>query len=395
MRLFGSSLLTLSLCILLAGCGSNSSTTAITGTAKLVNGATSVARLKSPQKKQRPHNERATTWQVTPDTLVLTLNKLQFLNASGSGDSIALTNCTATFDKTKAGLANLSSCSFTVAPGTYYGMFLYVNPTVTATINDTVNNFYTNGTGIVTSPPGTVAASSFTYTSSGGASYGADGFTSLSVFGTPLTVTAESAPEVTVVIDGIHAIKVSVNGSTATFVGDGDTVGHPDYVVSANGVGRVAYYMDSSLTFADAMTYTGSAFAKIFYTGDGTPTTLFSLLGSAGDAACGSGTGQANNVSAANFVLNSTNANPSLKYGGYLGRDSSASRLKWARASGASWSSYISVVTLDEKTAIGETTAFKCQTISSDPAPTGDTFNGTISAISSPSATVSLKLVAK
>jgi hypothetical protein len=390
MRLLCKHVLSPLLCLALGSCSSETAAR-VTGTARLVNGATATARFKREHKPRR-HDARATTWQVTPNTMVLTLNQLQFLSESGEGDTITLTNCSATFDKTKAGLAALSDCSFTVAPGTYYGIMLYVSPTISATINDTVNNFYTDGTGIVTSAPGTVAASSFTYTSSGSTPYGSSGFTSLSVFATPLTVTAGSTPEITVVIDGVHAIKVSVDSGTATFVGDGNTVGHPDYVVSANGIGRVAYYIDSALTFADAMTYTGSAFAKIFYTGDGTPTNLFSLLGTTGDAACGSGTGQANNVSAANFALNT---GATVKYGGYLGRDSSASRLKWARASSTSWSSYISIVTLDEQTTLGASTAFKCDSISTDPAPTGDTFSGTISAISSPDATVGLKLVAK
>src|SRR4051812_23489256 len=125
--------------MLLSGCGTSGSG-GVAAKANFVNGATPVARMSLPH-PARKHARPSQVWQVTPDTLKLTLTKIQFLDATNSGPSATLSNCTATFDKSKAGLAALSNCDFSVAAGTYYGMIIYVNSTVEATIND-ASGFY-------------------------------------------------------------------------------------------------------------------------------------------------------------------------------------------------------------------------------------------------------------
>lgn len=380
--------------LLLSGCGSKSGGgPSVAGTASVVNGATAASRVESVTRASaRPASGN---WMLTPDTMTITLKKLQFLTATNDPQTSTFTNCTATFDKKKPGLAALSNCDFSVAAGTYVALMVGFDATVVVTLNNTVDNYYTDGTGIVRTPPaGGVKPTSLRYFSTSNP-YPDDTLSSLSVFGSPLTIGASDTPKVTVAIDGTLSLRVDTdNSGNATFQGDGDHVGHPDLVATANGMASIAYYLPSSLTFADVMSTSGFGSVRAFYNGDGSPAEIFFLPGP-GAGTCPVGTEQAFGLSAAKFSLNQNQGGASgFKYGGYLGRDASAKRLEWAAATSTSWTTYSALVTLDEVTALGTSTSVKCKGISTDPAPPGDTFSGTIADLTSPSATLSFKLVA-
>lgn len=388
------------------GCGGSGPQ--VSGVATFVNGASTVTRegVETAPRLASRGRPSAGFYAITPDQLTLTLTKISLIAASGENADAALSGCTATFDKTKAGLTKLSECTFSVSAGTYYGLILYVNSTVGIKINDSTSNFYTtstSATGLSTTP---VTAETVNVTYTGSPAYGADGFASTTVFASPLVVTEGTAVALSVVVDGIHAIRAEVAArGVASFQTDGATAGHPDYVGSIGTVGKVAYYLPTSFgAFTQSVSYTGATSLKVFYSDVDNPVFLFGLVtASSMLVACTPGSyglGGVNNVNHANFTLNTSNTGSSSKYGGYLGLDittMSPSRvLAWAEPTDSTFTTFQGFYEMAEAAAIGDATSLKCKKTTAPPVPTsGNTYTSGAPSLPTADGTLPMTLRAK
>jgi hypothetical protein len=380
--------------------GGDGATTAATAT--LVNGATALEMAAAVAPARDAFGAIPTSYEVTPETATLKLNKIQFLGGESGAESATLENCTATFDRTKPGLTTLSECPFAMPVGTFYGLMLYVDATVSVMIDDPVNGFFTTASGMTTTDPGSaLAETAVTYT--GTPAYGPDGFTSQTVFAQPLVVNEGDTVALSVVIDGLHAIKVRADGGSATILTDGAEVGHPDYVASVGTAAKVAYYLDASTPFTPTRASGASTSLKFFYSDATNPVMMFGLVQGQMAIDCTPsgmyGIGGVTNVNHETHPLNLNNSN-GIKYGGYLGLDTQTYAperiLAWAVATDSSYTAFQGYYHLGEAQNPGDMTTLACKKTPAPPVPTsGDTYSVNCPNIDPPDGTLEMVLVAE
>src|SRR2546429_5680666 len=205
------------------------------GTAHLLQGATA------------PHSAAAFrhssaglssgNWYVSPDKIKVKLTRINFAGATQQDSTGAdLVDCVVTYDRAAATLAPLLDCPFSIAPGTYTSMNLFVDPTAEVLISDATNGLYTDPS-VPTKLSSTAPV--------GGASFvpvtATLGTAFQQFFSTPLVVTDQPV-SLSVVIDAVQTVQLTSSGGTPLTFG----TYFPAYVFSSiGGVGQPQYYTSS------------------------------------------------------------------------------------------------------------------------------------------------------
>lgn len=354
---------------LVAACGGSDASIGVT--AKVLNGATpgAAARI-APLVPPVPQNGN---WELSPNKMKLKLVRVSLsdsANGAGNGVSADITDCTIEYDRDKAGLATLVECPFTLdKAGTYRGFNVSFDSSYDVLIDDAQNGFFSDPAAAskisTTMPSG--GPQFVTVQTTGGPTFGAGG-----ALPEPITIAEGDQVKVSIVINGLQFMRVSVSGGTVTLgnFGNGDPF-RPDMTASFGDVARVNFYVQtaintalsryaggdtgsppppSGITHVNAFYSTATNASLVFIGLNGEPMNC-GPLGSAG----------------------AIGAPPGNGYGGYLGRDSTGT-LGWALPKDNSWSAYSVELAMKEAANLGEMTTLYCKKITSDPAPSGGTF---------------------
>lgn len=303
-------------------------------------------------------------WVVSPDKGKATLVSISFTEApagGGPGDNAMLTNCQLEYTRTATSTSPILDCPFDIAPGTYKGFGIALSTTYQLLIDDATNGLYTDpasATLLSTTPPG------------GGAQYVT---LDLSVNGptqgisypltAPFTVAEGSTPQITLVVDMIRSVQVSVSVGTASFRKD---AGYTPIAVfgSPTGVAGAEYYAQSEGT--NSYNYSNPPVdneqVRVYYSSAMTPVALFmtpAMFASNGGAA---------------YAIDPAGGT-GARAGGYLGEDST-NTICWAGATDFTWSTYDAIYSLPTATTLSQEVVLKKHNTSTAPAPGS---NGTYS----------------
>jgi len=384
----------LAMAILAAACGSSVGGK-ITATARMLNGATPAATGPlAPPRSALVAAGSDGAWQVSPDKLRLTLDSLYFQSQGQGQETVQLTGCQVTYDRSQPGLTKLADCPFSLATGTYTHVLAKFSDSYDVLINDATNGIFTDPTSPTklsrSAPAG--GAQFVTVTTTGGFPLGNGDFNPpwVATASTPDAGTANGLT-VSVVIDALQYFQVTISGSTATIGVDGmGNVKAPDTVVAVGTPAAVNYYVASALGTAlsfnlsalDAPAgFQGMLTLSVLYSSPTTPSAL--SMGFAGSpTGCG--------PFGAMFYLRGEF--------GYLGLDASGT-LGWAGTSATDTTSgtppFTSVMSLAQAGSLGASTVFKCLQTSVDPAPGGGSFDSGAPSISNPTFSETMQLIAK
>ncbi len=315
-------------------------------------------------------------WDVSPDQVRVTLTRIRLERADG-GSGGELTDCALSFDKASASLTNLLDCPFPVDPGTYLSMTVFVDGAFEVLISDPSNGIFTDAS----APSGLSAAEP-----SGGATFvdyvrplGEAGFQAL--FVEPLIVDAADDVELTVVLDAIQTIPMTVSngGNTLAF-------GNLDYApanvfptLTAPGVARVYTSANTAESYNDDVVLANKL--RVYSSASGEPIYLFTEQ-----------TATAINTCALPAPAYPSAPGGTPPVGGWLARDATGTTC-WA-SSRDSWATYDGYFTFADVTTVGATGTLSCQdTTSPTPPASGSTYAAGCPAITA-SATATLMLVA-
>lgn len=388
------------------GCGSSSSgdngddsagitgtvTSTITGTASFLNGPTPAGAVASVSTSKRLALGKAAVtpsdgnWLLSPDQMILTLTAVNLLTSSGSSSG-TLTNstCTITYDRSQVGLAKLVDCPFTVESGTYTSINLSFNATYQVLINDATNGFYSTSSGITTgeAPSGGAQNLTVTTTSSGST------FGNTSYLASPLTVADGDTVTLSTVISGLQFFRVTVSSGVVTLGTSGSSDPfRPDMTASTTAPASLGFYVAPAIGTAlsynsTAAGVTGVVSVSVYYSSATTPT--FLVLGLDGTPSTCSPIGVSGAINGA------PNGNT---LGGYLGLDAS-SVFGWATPTDNTWATYSAEFSMPQLTALNQTTQLKCRKISTDPAPSGNTYASGAPTIATADYSTDMTLVAQ
>ncbi len=332
------------------------------GTAHLLQGATtphSAAALRHSSAGLSSGN-----WYVSPDKIKIKLTRINFAGATQQDSTDAdLVDCVVTYDRAAATLAPLLDCPFSIGPGTYTSMNLFVDPTSEVLISDATNGLYTD--------PSAPTKLSSTAPADGAAFVPVTatlGTAFQQFFSTPLVVTDQPV-SLSVVIDAVQTVQLTSSGGTPPTFG----TYFPAYVFpSIGGVGKPQYYTSSGTadTYDDSTVLAN--IIRVYYEPNGAPTySLFqqrgmSLMGCA-DGAYGIGAHAADNRTT---PVNNDGSRP----GGWLGLDST-NTMCWVYAGDQAFSTYSNYLTMGKVPNIGDSTTLRCaQTTSPTPPSSGSTY---------------------
>jgi hypothetical protein len=298
------------------------------------------------------------TWAVSPDKVTLHLKKIMLLSNGNNGTS-ADVDCTVEYDKSKPGLTQLADCPFSVDAGTYSGLSLTFGGSEDILINDAVGGFYTTSAGVVTSAPaGGAQALTFSPQGSGG-----DWTPSLTTFPAPLTVADSTTLTLSVVVNGLHFLWVTVSGGQATLTGS-TSPQRPDLVYAIGSLARVEYYVNNQIATTGAYCTTQCSSGNIplgiktfglYYTDASTPTMV----------------GMAYN----GYATNCQSLGPAFLTSpkSYIGLDATGN-VGWAIPASYDYAAYTAEMRVQRVSALGGTTTLYCKTRSTDPAPAGGSY---------------------
>jgi hypothetical protein len=374
---------------LVAACGGGGGSVDVT--AKVLNGATPTS---APRLGVLPAVPQNGNWALSPNKMKLKLTRVSLSesgNGTGTGTNADLTDCEIPYDLASQSLATLVECPLTLQPGTYRGFSISFDATYEVLIDDATNGFFSDPAApskISTTPPAGGAQFVSIMTPSSGNTFGAT-----AALPEPLTIADGDAVTLSIVVNGLQFIRVSVSGGTVSLgnFGNGDPF-RPDMTASFGDVARVSYYVQEAIGHANSR-YNGGdvgsppppggiTSVNVFYSAPTSPSLLFIGLngtpmtcgpfGSAGAIAAPSGDG----------------------YGGYLGRDTTGT-LGWAFPTDNMWSSISTELAMAEKQNLGETTTLLCRKVTSDPMPAGGTYASGAPMIASPDYSVTMMLVAR
>jgi hypothetical protein len=278
----------------------------------------------------------------------------------------------------------LIDCPFTVDAGSYNGIRVLFDRTYEVLVDDPVNGFFTDPTSpakIVTGAAPAGGAQFVSITARGDTGTNGeptDYFSSGATLAERVTLTSATdggaTAAISVVINQLQYLPVTVAGGAATFDFSGNAPGNPDTGEAIGDVARLGYYVRPEI--GTALTYNtnpngqptpqGTLGVSVNYTTASTPTFLFhnrtGPLGACGPVAAESA------INSPRIVNGAGTAN-----GGYLGRDSTGT-LGWAQPSDPAWTMYGAEFAMADKSTIGDTTTLLCKTLTTDPAPPGGTF---------------------
>ncbi len=295
-------------------------------------------------------------WLLSPDRMTLTLKRV-FFQGTGPGVSGDL-NCPITYDKSKPGLTELADCPFALDTGTYTAVTLFFAGPVEYFMNDATNGFFTTSSGFVTtSPAGGPQNFPFTMTNTVNGEWAPSPIELPS----PLSVTDSTPVTLSVVVNGLQTIKVTVNGSSV--VPTPETVQTPGLVATIGTLAGVEMYSNSAIATGESRctfhcatsTPNGVMAVVLYYTSPTTPVTVAVVPN--GPPACMNG-GKVG-------IVHSGKS--------YLAQDASAT-LGWAMPTDQAYSNYASEWRMARVTTVGATTTLYCQARSGDPAPSGGSY---------------------
>ena len=352
------------------------------GTAHVVQGATTP---RATVTRTRPGAGLTSgTWYVSPDQVRIRLTRINFAGATPQDSTGAdLVDCTVTYDRAAATLAPLLDCPFSIAPGTYTSMNLFVDPTADVLIADGTHGLYTDPAAptLLSSTAPTDGAAFVSVTATLGTSF-------QQFFSTPLVVTDQPV-SLSIVVDAVQTIQLTTTGGAAPAFG----TYFPAYVFpSVGGVGAPQYYTSSGTadTYDDATVLAN--IIRVYYEPGGAPMySLFqqrgmSLMGCA-DGAFGIGAYAADNRST---MANTDGSRP----GGWLGLDAT-NTMCWVYAGDAAFTTYANYLTMTKVDSVGATATLSCaETTAPTPPASGATYAGGCPSSPSPLVTVPLTLVA-
>jgi hypothetical protein len=299
-------------------------------------------------------------WTITPDKAKVTLLHIDLVATDGQPYIAQLTDCTPIYDRTSATLAQLLDCPFEVPAGTYAQVGISASTTYEMLLDDAVNGIFTNGTGVVTTDPGTPAYTTFTVPGPGNVG------TELN-FGSyltePLVVDDTHPIQLEVLVDMIHMVGANVSGGTVTIDVSAPTL-PATLMASVSGAGKTEFYSAESGTesmkvgpLGQTNTWGG---VRVLYGAPPQPSYIFYPV---------PGPSQAYNVDPAKAPSNGT----PYKAGGYLGIDGT-NTMCWAMPTDGTYTAYTRVCRMAVVTG-GSTSTVECQTGSSAPPPTsGDSY---------------------
>jgi hypothetical protein len=318
-------------------------------------------------------------WQISPTKIRAPLVGIVFNGPDGLQQEVMLTDCAITFDLTQPGLAQDVTCPFELPAGTYTAAGPKFAATYELLINDAVNGLYTDPTvsAKVTAAPPAGGAQFVTVPNPRGA--GNLGVQSTR-FSTPLVVNDGDTVSVSVMLNALQALQLSVAGGTVALGVDGNGMaGFPDAVTAVGMPARVQYYVNDAL--GTPYSYNGSQ------------------VGSTGPVAISVMYAEPMKPAFLGFSnANLMNCGPIQvlfvfpgKNNGYLGEDT-AGTLGWIGMNGQMGT--VAVLRMKEKSNLSETTTMDCMTTTTDPMPSGDSFSSGAPTFSTPTRTDTMTLVA-
>ncbi len=327
-------------------------------------------------------------WLVTPDRAKVTLERINFTAAAGAmGTGADLTSCSLMFDKTTASLATLLDCPFSIEPGTYTGMTVFVGGTFDVTVADAINGIYTD--------PGAASKLSATAPAGGPASIaytrplGGTGVEQQ--FATPLVVGPGDTVSLAIVLDAIQTLPVRVSGNGATLA-FGDMNQIPVNIFPTLSMPGVARYLTSAGT---ANSYNDSSvlanIVRVYDAGAGGQPLYLMTQQTAGmiNSQCAT-PAPAYPVDPAMATPNNAGA----KLGGWLGRDSTQTTC-WVVPGDAAYTSYKAYFTLSNAMAVGDPATLACKPTTAPTPPTSGATYASGCPVLAPAASASLTLVAQ
>lgn len=351
-----STALVAALAVIVSGCDNTSPRPVAQASVRFLNGATPRASGTDAALNVAAPPPANGEWLLSPDQMTLTLKRV-FFQGTGSGMSGDL-NCPVTYDKSKPGLTQLANCPFALDTGTYTTVSLFFAGPVGYLINDATNGFYTTSSGIVTTAPaGGAQVFPFTIPQTANGEWSPSPIP----LPAPLVVTDSTPVTLSVVINGLQTLKVTVDGSTVTPTPN--TVQTPGLVATIGTLAGVELYAHSAIATGDSRctfycatgTPNGVMSVAMYYTSPTTP--VMAAVALNGPPACMNG-------AVYSIVLGSKS---------YIAQDG-AGNLGWALPRDQSYATYASEMRMTRGSAIGEATTLYCQARNTDPAPPGGSY---------------------
>ncbi len=331
-----------------------------------------------------------TFWKLSPDKAKVTFTGIDF-TVDGIGTTGDLSGCTGLYDRTRSSGAQLFQCPIQVPIGKITALTVRYSASIDVLINDTNNGIYTDPskpTGFATTPPtGGPQFATLTLPNPGN---GNPNEYPVQIFlTTPITVDANSTPNLYIVVDMVHSFWAKVtNGALA--------------ITSQAGIFPPAQVYASFSRSARSEFYTTANTAENVSMGNSTSETYVRLNYLSATEAGHVWTGYVQDCMFGNFPSEAWNISPAvapdggggMKAGGYLGLDAS-NKLAWALPVDFTWTGYRALFVMPRAATAGSSVNLGCKFQSTVPAPTdGNTYASGAPSISNPTTNVSLKLVA-
>jgi hypothetical protein len=352
--------------LLAAGCGSGVSYGTTAGVVSIYNGPTNmVAPLSGLAKRATGQPLVNGTYALSPSKMTLTVSGIGFVGPGDDASGVlihTIADCEATYDRSLGSLTKLNASDIKVPVGTFGGIVVRYHTTYTVVMNDTEAGIYSDPDApghLTTTPPAggprpiQVRDQNNPGTEEQSAMY----------FSSPVTISADSLPQIYVVFDPTHWIKADYNNGQFSAPKMG---GNPPIIPSMSSFGKAAFYSNI-----------GTAMSYRCWSGDRSPQNGLSYLVLYADETTPvSITWQDMSLCSAgqNAPVVAFNGNGTF-WGTYgmLGLDANKT-LAWASASSQSGDSphisgYSGVYKMQELSALGQTTTMSYHCTSSVPQP--------------------------
>jgi hypothetical protein len=320
-------------------------------------------------------------WFLSPDQAKVTIDSITFIGSGDDVQQVPVTGCQPTYQRSDPAFTPFADCTLSAPVGSWNGVTVDVSTTAAILIDDATSGLYTTADGLTTTAPAAADFATVTVPNNGSSDFPIDVY-----FDQPLDIGTAGADtdagtattSLALLVDMNHTVFANVSGATATF----DTmlpVPPASVIAAPMGTGAATFY---------STTGTAGNYDAGMQTGDDTGSVRLYYPTTAGQPGFASfvtqGPGEA-------YPLDATKA----PVGGYLGRDSNGT-ICWANsAQDESWAHYSQFCEMSEVTTLGGTTTLRCQQADPAPLPTsGDTYASGCPAMSSPSFTETLTLVA-
>jgi len=359
----------LGLVLVIAACGGDGGGDGVPGKMSFVLGGTSGTGMVAPLAPARPLTA-GDEYVVSPRKAKLTFASAAFRQQDGNklgGNDVPFTDCNVTYDRSAPSGSTLLDCPIDIPVGEVFQMDINFNKAMQILVSDPTAGIYSDPSvpsGYSTTAPAG-GADFVPYTVMIGDSSPTRG--AIVIFNEPITVAADSTPQIFVTTDMVQTfqIKVDPSGSTLTAHPGNDpvalfaglTAGSSRFFSNA---GSIESYKTGSVNNFHSL--------RIFYDGNDRPLFLMSPNTCGPDGPKGAW------------------ATPPIgaTIGGWLGKDSN-NVIAWAQPRDPSWSEYTAYYVMNDQNVIGSSFALQCKATTSPPPPTdGKTYASGAPAITAP-----------